>query len=305
MPEWSLDARQRKTLDYFEAHASQWRSRAEADGVRRVSTIRQRNEHAIDLVEQAPGRFSSSIDLGCGTGELVFEMARRGLRAAGIDFADNMIQLCRDKAVRLGLAEQCSFHVGSVMDFDLSGSTYDLATAFGFIEYLRPEELPRFFSMCRNLLSKTGVLQVGSRNRLFNLVSMNQFTAAELRAGTVEELLAEAIALTETESLDGFVEWASHGSRNRAVLEEYPQTDVDVAGYQYTPATICHLLKQAGLRTVALSPVHYHGFPPKITRAYPEMHAGVSNLVHEQFRDQHRFVPYSSSYIITANTNAS
>lgn len=304
MTNWNLDARQRHTLDYFQEHAHQWRSRAEADGVRRVSTIRQRNDHALDLVDSQPGRFASALDLGCGTGELVLELARRGVRSAGIDFSDKMIDLCRDKATRLGFADGCTFRVGSVIDYDFTGEHYDLVTAFGFIEYLRPDQLARFFALCRELVGDTGVAQIGSRNRLFNLVSMNQFTAAELRAGTTGELLAEAIALTEAESLDGFLEWAGHGGRDRDVLNEYPQTDVDVAGYQYTPATICQLLAEADLRPIAVSPVHYHGFPPVITRAHPEMHAEVSNLVHERFRDRYRFVPYSSSYIITAGARA-
>lgn len=300
MKEWDLDARQRKTLEYFREKAGEWRQRAEADRSRRVSTIGQRNDHAIDLARSEPNRFHTSLDLGCGSGELVFALAEQGLDAMGVDFSDRMIELARDKAQRLGVAERCRFEVGSVMDYDHVGARIDLVTAFGFIEYLRPEQLPLFFARCRQWLAPGGVLQVGSRNRLFNLASLNGFTAAELGAGTALELLREALALAESPSLDAFLEMSLAECARPEVLNEYPQTDVDVAGYQYTPASLFRLLGEAGFRITGLSPVHYHGFIPTIARQDVELHASVSNLVHERYRGEHRLVPGASSYIISA-----
>lgn len=299
MNEWDLDARQRKALEYFSQHAGEWRQRAEADRSQRVSTIGQRNDHAIALASSHPERFRSSLDLGCGSGELVFALAELGLDSTGVDYSDQMIELCREKALRLGLGN-ARFQVGSVMDHDFGAARYDLVTAFGFIEYLRPEQLSQFFARCRRLVSKNGVLQVGSRNRLFNLMSLNQFTAAELGAGTAAELLKESLLLAESLALDSFVESALRDCARPEVLGEYPQTDVDVAGYQYTPAAILRLLLEAGFRITGLSAVHYHGFIPAIARPNPEMHASISNLVHKQFMGDHRLVPYSSSYIVTA-----
>jgi 2-polyprenyl-3-methyl-5-hydroxy-6-metoxy-1,4-benzoquinol methylase len=34
----------------------------------------------------------SMFDIGCGTGELVLDMAAKGVRATGIDFAPEMIR---------------------------------------------------------------------------------------------------------------------------------------------------------------------------------------------------------------------
>ena len=279
MKNWDLDVRQANALDYFQDRAAEWRRLAEADREQRVSTIWQRNDHALDVLESQPGRFVSALDLGCGTGELVIELARRGLRATGIDFSDRMIELGREKATRSGVAARCTFEVGSVMDYDFAGERYSLVTAFGFIGYLRPEQLPAFFAACRQLLDEDGVLQVGSRNRLFNVVSMNQFTRAELGAGTILELLEESVRLCETDTLEPYLDWASSRSRNREVLKEYPQTDVEVAGYQYTSATICNLLQDAGLRTIALSPVHYHGFVQTPTSVDVHLPAGIERVV--------------------------
>lgn len=300
MNDWNLDARQRSTLEYFRERAGEWRRRAEADRERRVSTIGQRNDQAIRLVESAPGRFKSSLDMGCGTGELVFELARRGLNGSGIDFSDTMIDLCREKAERLGLSDHCRFMVGSVPDFDYADNRYDLITAFGFIEYLRPEQLVDYFALCRRLLVPGGSFQVGSRNRLFNLMSLNQFTQAELGAGTTAALLQEAVWLAQSPSLDDYLTRAMDAACETDVLKEYPQTDVDVAGYQYAPGVLCKLLRNAGFRIVSLAPIHYHAFVPVVARANTELHAGVANMVHERFGDDYRLVPYSSTYILTA-----
>ena len=300
MKKWSLDERQQNARAYFNRKASEWRSRAEADGLRKVSTIKQRNEKAIRLVDGDPGRFRSALDLGCGTGELVFAMAERGLTSHGIDYSEDMIALCKEKGERLGLAKLCRFDVGSVMDFDYGDAQYDLLTAFGFIEYLRPQQLDDFFVMCRRLVREGGRLQVGSRNRLFNIMSLNNFTQLEIGADKATDLLQEAVWLAQAETLKEYLGKISAGNPEIDLLEEYPQTDVDVAGYQFAPSVVCHLLQQAGFNIVSLLPVHYHGFVPVIARANPKMHADTSNLVHDEFNDDHRFVPQSSTYIVTA-----
>lgn len=300
MNDWNLDERQQNARTYFSQKAKEWRSRAEADGLRKVSTIKQRNEKAIRLVDSEPNRYKSALDLGCGTGELVFEMANRGLTSHGIDYSKDMIELCNEKCTRLGLQDHCRFDVGSVMDFDYGDGQYDLLTAFGFIEYLRPQQLGDFFAMCRRLVRQGGRLQVGSRNRLFNVMSLNSFTQLELGANKAGDLLQEAVWLAQADTLDAYLARISGGNPEADLLEEYPQTDVDVAGYQFAPSVICHLLQESGFEIVSLLPVHYHGFLPLIARAKPEMHARVSNLVHDEFSDEHRLVPQSSTYIITA-----
>ena len=301
MKNWSLDDRQLNTLQYFRDHANDWRNRAEADRSRRVSTIGQRNDHAIWFAQENLKDVKKTLDLGCGSGELVFELAQLGIHATGIDFSDKMVELCKEKAIRLGIEKQCQFEIGSVMDFDFGQQKFDLITAFGFIEYLRPEELSVFFAMCRKLLNPGGVVQIGSRNRLFNVFSLNQFTQAEIGAGTVQELLSEAVLLAESDTFDRYLEIALSRVTGQEVLREYPQTDVNVAGYQYAPSVICALMRDADLHAKSISPVHYHGLIPVVARQNTEMHADISNAVHAKFNQNFKLVPYSSTYIISAS----
>lgn len=300
MQDWDLDERQRNSLEYFVEHAPNWRERAEADGIKRVSTILQRNDHAISLVKENPDKFSTAIDLGCGTGELVMALAELGVSGVGIDYSSKMIELAKEKADRLNLADNAVFDVDSVMDRDFESDKYDLVTAFGFIEYLRPEELLPFFKKCREAVSDGGVFQVGSRNRLFNALSLNQFSMLEINAGTIETILREAIALVEAESFADFVESSLADKSATSVLNEYPQTDVAVAGYQYTPSELIRLMTEAGFKVSGISPVHFHAMVPAVARQNTELHAQFSNTIHNGFRGEHKLIPQASTYILYA-----
>ena len=43
-----------------------------------------------------------ALDIGCGTGFLSLELAQRGHRVTGVDFAPAMLALAREKAIRAG-----------------------------------------------------------------------------------------------------------------------------------------------------------------------------------------------------------
>ena len=66
--------------------------------------IRRRLELTLDLVDGATsGAGGASLDVGCGAGQLVVEMARRGYRAAGCDISAGMVAETRDLLAREGL----------------------------------------------------------------------------------------------------------------------------------------------------------------------------------------------------------
>src|ERR687884_684779 len=60
-------------------------------------------DRILDLVIP-PGGPLDALDAGCGTGFLALELAARGHRATGIDFAPAMVARAREKAAARGLA---------------------------------------------------------------------------------------------------------------------------------------------------------------------------------------------------------
>ena len=89
-------------------------------------------DRILDLVLAGRGKLDA-LDAGCGTGFLTFELATRGHRVTGVDFAPAMIAEARRKAAERGVsvrleeadAEQLPFAPGS---FDLAISRHVLWT---------------------------------------------------------------------------------------------------------------------------------------------------------------------------------
>jgi SAM-dependent methyltransferase len=288
---------QAQALLYFDGASTEWRRKAEGR-VPKVNVIAQRNE-CVHRAATAVPRLRSMLDIGCGTGELVLEMAAKGVAATGIDFAPEMIRLCEQKRRALG-RRSARFECCSVFDYEVSEASQDLASALGFIEYISPEELAQLLEFCRGVLRPDGVLALGSRNRIFNMVSLNEYTQMEIALGTADRLMDEAIAFSGAGDLESALE-AMSIDEPLPQPDAHPETGIAVAvRYQYTPAELAGILREMGFAPFAVYPVHYHPMPPKAKCGLPEMHTAFSNSIFETAGEDYRLIPFSSSFVIAA-----
>lgn len=76
----------------------------------------------------APPKGGSLLDLCCGTGDLVFGLARRDptLQITGIDFCEPMLQRARERARKA--APHANFVEGDVMELPFADASFDGAT---------------------------------------------------------------------------------------------------------------------------------------------------------------------------------
>ncbi|WP_406700182.1 class I SAM-dependent methyltransferase [Singulisphaera sp. Ch08] len=288
---------QSETLGYFREHAEDWRKKANAQDLLRVNVIQQRNGFVLHVIKSRV-ETRSALDVGSGTGDLVCAIARLGISATGIDFADEMIRLGRQQAEQNRLV-QADFHCGSIFDFDLTTKRYDLISANGFIEYITPAQLEQFLDLAQRALKPGGSLVLGSRNRLFNMVSINAFTLEELTAGAADLLLREAVALAGGASLDELAE--SDTVRLQDTETTHPYTGVGVSTrFQYTPVQLMKLVIASGLCVEQIYPVHIHGVPPAFKQQQPEVHVAIANRLQEFALDGISLVPYASTFMLHA-----
>jgi SAM-dependent methyltransferase len=286
-----LSPQQAQTFSFFDTTTSEWRMKAEGR-LQRVNVIAQRNA-CVHRVQQAL-RSESMLDVGCGTGELVIEMAAKGVQATGIDFAPEMIRACEEKRLA-DAATDARFHCCSVFDYRAEDESEALVSALGFIEYISPTELRDFLAFARRVLRQGGALAVGSRNRLFNLVSFNEYTAMELSLGTVEALMREAMAL------EGGAEVEAIHSPGLPRPESHPRTRIDVATrHQYTPGELAALVRDAGLTPEAIYPVHYHAMPPAAAESLKPVQIDFSTRIFDTAPEERRLLPFSSSFVLAA-----
>ena len=189
---------------YFSDSAHTWLARAYGEdedplaypvGAQR---LRLAMNAVLDRLGEARGRL---LDLGCGGGDLCLHAARLGFDATGVDAAEGMIAEAeaRRSTLPADVRERVSFKVADILGNGLATASADAVTAIGVLEYL--EEDAAFFAEAARLLRVGGALVVSCRNRLFNMVSGNEYTLKEVEAGAVPTLLAELSAFRPDESI--------------------------------------------------------------------------------------------------------
>ncbi len=286
---------QQEALDYFRSHAEDWRSKADGLGNAKVNVIEQRNRYVLQVADERPA-VRSFLDVGCGTGELVCDIAGRGVDAMGVDYAPEMIDLASRKAREKGILQD-KFVCSSIFDFEMIPENYDLISANGFIEYISQRELQTFFDLVAQALSPGGSFVVGSRNRLFNLVTMNEFTLQEAGSGSIDLLLREAVKWTTANQMLEVVN--AESAPLQAAETEHGNTGIHVkTRFQYTPFQLMTLLNDRGLQAVEVYPVHIHGLTPSFKQTNPQIHNSFATLLQTHARHNTQLLAHASTFML-------
>lgn len=290
---------QDQALEFFRRFAAEWRRRAEGREPLKVNVIRQRNDYVLEVIRRREDvrRF---LDIGCGSGELVCDVAALGIQAEGVDFAPEMVELGRGLARQRRL-ENAVFACASVFDHEPADRPLDVVSANGFIEYVSREELLGFLARARSWLAPGGSLVMGSRNRLFNLFSLNDYTRLEARNGTLGLMLEEALGIAGAETWADAIAALRAGTAALPEVDSHPVTGVEVATrHQYTPAELVARCEGSGFEVVELRPIHYHAGPPAFARRHREVHVATAELFQENAADEPALLPFSSSFMVHA-----
>lgn len=286
---------QQETLQYFRKHAGDWRAEATSAGDTKVNVIEQRNRYVLQVADERP-IMRSFLDVGCGTGELVCAIARRGFDATGVDYAQEMIDLASKTAQEEGIT-QAKFVCSSVFDVEMPCEHYDLISANGFIEYISQQEMLAFFDIIASALTAGGSFVVGARNRLFNLVSMNDFTLQEIEAGGIGLLLMEAVKWTNATEIGKVVR--AECAPLQVPETEHSKTGIDVTTrFQYSPFQLINSLQDRGFRAVDVYPVHIHGVTPSFAAANAGIHASIANLLQTYARHSTQLLAHASTFML-------
>lgn len=100
------------------------------------------------------GISGSGVDLGCGTGENVLELARRGVEAWGVDSTPFAIAAAEKKRDERGLT--ATFVLGDALDLRALGRTFDTVLDCGLFHVIAEEERLRYVRELPNILGPGG-----------------------------------------------------------------------------------------------------------------------------------------------------
>ena len=98
------------------------------------------------------------LDLGCGTGSMTLELAKRGYDMTGVDLSVEMLDIARERAYDSDLADKMLWLCQDMTGFELYG-TVDLAVScLDCLNHLtKPGELDKCLSLVHNYLIPDGL----------------------------------------------------------------------------------------------------------------------------------------------------
>ena len=101
------------------------------------------NRHVIliNLVQKyITNKEKAIVDIGCGPGYLVFDLAERGFYGVGMDISPNMLKLCRSKIGTVKNGELWTFEEGDSEKMRFKDGSFSCAIASGVLEYMPSDE---------------------------------------------------------------------------------------------------------------------------------------------------------------------
>ena len=172
-----------------------------------------------------------ALDLGCGTGRILLPLLQAGLDVDGCDVSPDMLELCREQAVRDGLEPRLYAQASHELDLPRAYRTIYICDSFGIVgtgdslrrcyqhlapggalvfnlslpykkadnwRYWLPEErskLPEAWPATGNRRRTTGGDEIELRSRLVDFDPLEQRVTTQMRA----TLWREGVAVTEEE----------------------------------------------------------------------------------------------------------
>jgi 2-polyprenyl-6-hydroxyphenyl methylase/3-demethylubiquinone-9 3-methyltransferase len=134
----------------------------------RLYAVESRNWHlqsrmslVIDTIERFAEPGGRVLDVGCGTGFLLEELARRGFSGRGIDLSPESVEIAKGRLADLGAADRLTAEVGSA--YEPPAGPYDLITLTDVLEHL--EEPRRCVAALAEQLAPGGLLVISTPNR--------------------------------------------------------------------------------------------------------------------------------------------
>ena len=128
------------------------------------------------------GRPELVLDLGCGTGRMTLELARRGYDMTGVDYSLEMLDIAREEAEKLGLSDDILWLCQDLCSFELYGTVDAAVCCLDTVNHLSDtKSLNKFLHLVHNYLSPDGlfIFDINGRYKFEKVYSNNSYVYEE------------------------------------------------------------------------------------------------------------------------------
>lgn len=122
------------------------------------------------------------LDLGCGTGKMTLELARRGYDMTGVDYSYDMLDIARNESEKQGFQDKILWLCQDMCDFELYGTVDVTVSCLDCINHLTDRKsLMKCFDLVHNYLVPGGVFifDVNGKHKFETVYSDNSFVIEE------------------------------------------------------------------------------------------------------------------------------
>ena len=141
-------------------------------------------EKWADFIEKSLARYSGvkpvlGLDLGCGTGRMTLELAKRGYDMTGVDYSQDMLSVAHREASALGIADNILWLCQDMTEFELYGTVDFAVSCLDTVNHLTaPSELRECFGLFHNYLVPDGlfIFDVNCRKKFEEVYGENTYT---------------------------------------------------------------------------------------------------------------------------------
>ena len=184
------------------------------------------------------------LDLGCGTGSMAEELAKRGYDMIGVDNADEMLEIAMEKRMESGY--DILYLLQDMREFELYGTVRGIVSVCDSVNYiLEEDDLLEVFRLVNNYLDPMGIFIFDFNTEYKYREILGERTIAEEREECSfiwENYFDEESGINEYD-VTIFVQ--EEGEHFRRFRETHLQR-----GYQVEQ--MCRMVTDAGMQVVAL-----------------------------------------------------
>ncbi len=124
-------------------------------------TFRQDTTLRNYIIDYLLPRKGTLLDVGCGTGKLLIEAGRRGVRGIGVDTNKEMLQIAEERVKKHNLVKRIDFKYGDATSLEFDDRAFDVVVSTLMVSELHPKQLKSFLNEAARVVVPGGQVVIG------------------------------------------------------------------------------------------------------------------------------------------------